>query len=264
MIKWVVLILIVVPRLAWAGLSARPSYLVWSQDRKTFLAIVSDAAISKDGGKTWVSVDPAPTATLPDGRQIDLHKDIPGSGLYDAASLTLLWHVNWYVFECDLFTSPDLRYIAKFDRLRYPKTAGITFLDQGVQTKSYAANQLLTSLNSHYFLHFSSWDWHEVWYDDVVFEGDGKTISLSTARRRFRFCDMELDLGLQEFYTFDLQTGEMLTKKVSGRWVRWAYIGSAAALLISMVCGIRWLWRKLQRLRAGRGFPVELQAMGVD
>jgi hypothetical protein len=99
---------------------------------------------------------------------------------------------------------------------------------------------------------------HGTWYQTCEFDSRRNEVRLSTGRREARIAGRSIDLGLQEFYTFDADTGAIVEQRTVGAWVVWAY---GAGVVVSVVCAtllFRWLLRRW-RMRAvvrSRGFPV--------
>ena len=159
---------------------------------------------------------------LPDGREINIRDTFAKSGCYDAATLAPLWQVEWYTFPYCLGWSPDFSNVARLNIHGIEHDPDFPFTMIGQLTKEYNCNFLLTGLRSPYLLPFSTWDWHTQWYDK--FEVEGNRLALSTVRRRLYIYGFEINLGLQEFYEFDLGTGEVASFRSEGGWVMWVYL----------------------------------------
>src|SRR5690349_10199780 len=80
-----------------------------------------------------------------------------------------------------------------------------------------------TGLRHRAFLPYETWDWHVRWYERCDLDADHRHVHLSTARRQIYLAGWQINLGLQESYTFDLATGEMLDRQSTGRWRVWLY-----------------------------------------
>jgi hypothetical protein len=237
-----------------AGISSPDSYLIPSADGRTLFVMLSRDRL----------YDARPAATLPDGRVVNLADTFGGSGLYDAVTLRPRWRVNWFSLQGDLYHSPDFRHVLRVNRGGLDRGWVLRFYGNGVLVREYDAASVLTGLRSILFLPYSTWDWHVRWYDDYDLDPLTGRFFLTTPRRRFLFYGHRLDLGLQESYTFDLSTGAILSQKVSGAWVLWAYgVLIPVAFALAMIA-TRALWRRFRRRARGRGFPVELATGASD
>ena len=92
-------------------------------------------------------------------------------------------------------------------------------------------------------------------YNDSVSRREARIIEAGGARFRFYY---DLDLGLQESYSFDLATGEIVSRQVTGRWVIWLYAALALTALIATPILLFLIIRRLACYIAvrRRGFPV--------
>ena len=184
----VLLVIVAFPLAAFGGISRPDSAVIFSLDGSRMLVMRSPDP----------KCDAAPTTTLSDGRVVSVRDTFPKSGVYDSRTLQPIWQVNWYAHEGDLVWSDDLEYVARIDRTGYRRNSALQFYDNGNLIRSYACTDLLTGLRQSIFLPYSTWDWHEQWYDDFDLVRSRSTVSLTTARRRFYPLDSDFDLGLQE------------------------------------------------------------------
>lgn len=205
--------------------------------------------------------DNAPTAILADGRVASIRDTFAKSGVYDSRTLQPLWQVNWYAHDWDLLWSDDLQHVARIDRTGYLRNSALHFYDNGKLIRSYACSDLLTGLSGRAFLPYSTGDWHDRWYEDFNLEAGRFAVSLTTARRRINLFGWRFDLGLQESYSFDIETGAIYERSSSGGWVIWAYGAGALLLLLTSALLPRLLWRHVRRRFAARqrGFEVVAQ-----
>jgi hypothetical protein len=243
-----VLAILAFPVAAAAGISSPDSSLIFSRDGTRMLVMRSP----------YPQYDHAPPAMLADGRVVNIAATFAKSGVYDSLTLRPLWQVDWYVREGCLLWSDDLRHVARFDLTGYLRNSALHFYEDGKLIRSYKCTDLLTGLRQRVFLPYSTGDWHDRWYDEFDLTGARTAVSLTTARRRLYLCGWRIDLGLRESYQFDLDTGNIYKREVSGRWVVWAY--GTAALLLPLAMGLlaRTLWRPVRRRisLAQRGFEV--------
>jgi hypothetical protein len=242
----VLLLVLVWPGVVLAGLSSPNSYLVPSSDGRRVLVMLS-------GDRTW---DRTRTAALPDGRVVDLYATFGKSGLYDARSLEPKWQVPWFSLGGDLFYSPDLRYVIRVCRPGLRSGWALRFYTDGRLVREHSCSALLTGLRSEWFLPYSTWDWHPRWYDDYDIDATGTRFNVTTARRRLYVEGRRFDLGLQESYTFDVATGEVLSQGVRGRWVVRAYGAGVPAGVVAGMVVVRLGWRFVRARPKRAGFPV--------
>ena len=168
--------------------------------------------LSPDAGSDQTS-----TATLPDGRVVNLHDLFSKSGVYNSSTLDPVWQVDWFALKRDLLCSDDLQHVARLNRYGFRSNWAIAFYDEGKRVRTYDCPTLLTSMNWDRCLPFSTWDWHTRWYDAFDLDAGHKTVLLSTARRRVYVLGQEIDLGRQEFYTIDLSSGALVIGDRSAR-----------------------------------------------
>jgi hypothetical protein len=197
------------------------------------------------------------TAALPDGTVVNMRAAFPRSGVYDASSLKPLWQFGWYSFQSDLLYSDDFQNIVRVNREAFPSHLALRFYSRGKLIRTYACAKLLTGLRSGYFLPFATWDWHFRWYEDYRLNRSHTQLVLSTARRRMHIGGGEVDFGLQEFYTFDMSTGSVISRRRVGIWRVWANAMAALAVVVMIGYAVRLLWKHVD-IRSHRvGFPVQ-------
>ena len=228
----------------------------------------STVTVSADGSRLLVMRFPrpehdyAPPFTLPGGRVVVIRDTFDQSGVYAARTLEPLWQVDWCEHDFNLLHSPDFRHVVRFNPQALGSDWALSFFDDGRLVKAYAASDLLTGLRTHGFFRFTPSGWHTVWYESLDLDPMRRQVHLSTARRTFPLPGgrRRLDLGLQEFYAFDLATGAVVSERVTGAWRPWAYGAVAIAILVTLLLALRMLWRALRRWRAAmdrrRGFAV--------
>jgi hypothetical protein len=229
------LLLAVLPATASGMISAPTSHAQLSTDGSRILVMVSPDA-------DYENAHPS-TATLPDGRVVRIRDAFSKSGCYDATTLVPLWQVDWFSLTPDLLASADFADVARRNRFGLDSDWGLAFYHNGRLVRRYDCKYLLTGLRQKYFLPFSTWDWHTQWYDE--FELKEGRVSLSTARRRLSWSGHEISLGLQEFYVFDMATGDELNRRSTGMGRVWTY-GFGVAVLVSTLFAAIW-WRRHKR-----------------
>jgi hypothetical protein len=218
-------------------------------------AMNSYAQVSEDGTRILVMVSPAveyDTIThpvpffLPDGRTVSIRDTFVKSGCYDAGTLAPLWQVEWYDFPYCLRWSPDFSSVVRLNPrgIEPDNDWALAFYHDGQLIKEYDCAFLLTGLRHLLLFELSFRDWYLRWHDE--FEVEGNRLDLSTARRRLCVYGLELDLGLQEFYEFDLATGEVVSFRSEGGWVVWAYLGGCLMLLVSAALLIIWMLKRMK------------------
>lgn len=248
----VLLLVFVLPVAAAGGISACDSTVTVSRDGTRLLVMVSYVR----------DLDRGAMATLPDGRTVNVYDQFKKSGAYDARTLEPIWQVDWYEQERRLRWSPDFRHVVRKNIWGMRKGWGLIFYENGRAIQQYDCGELLTGLCSIWFVPFETWDWHDRWYDDFELDGDG-VVRLSTARRRFYIAGWKLDLGLQEFYTFDLATGAMRSRRVTGWWRVPMYVVVLLSAVIALRTALQRLWRAVRERtlwRRRRGFEVACAA----
>lgn len=202
------------------------------------------------------------TLPLPSG-VVDIRTTFPKSGCYDAVTLTLIWQVDWYEWEWNLRYSADFSYVARrnlFALRPNCRDPALAFYHDGKLIKQYAPNGLLVTLRSLAFFKLTSANWHVVWYGEGPnsYNVSGDQLRFSTARRRMNVADHELNFGLQEHYTFNLKTGEIVERRIDGV-ARAVFILIILPLTVPLVCVFagRKIVRRIRRGRNRRGFPIQ-------
>lgn len=192
--------------------------------------------------------DTRPIATLPDGRTVNVHDVFNSSGVYDASTLHPIWTVKWYDHAGNLLWSPDFRFVARLNILGRRSPWALRFYDNGSMVRSYDCDTLLTSFRSDTWVPHTYSNWRFEWFDEFKLDATGSRVLLSTIRRVFDFRGHRLDMGLQEFYSFDLAGGAMHSKRVTGAGTAWSYVLLAMSpLLLAMAVVGCWLWRRMRR-----------------
>jgi hypothetical protein len=200
--------------------------------------------------------DQKPTATLPNGRVINVHDLFLKSGVYDASTLEPAWQVGWFAQRRDLLCSDDLQHIAWLNRQGFRSSWAIAFYDGGKLVRTYQCASLLTGMKGDWCLPYSTWDWHTRWYDRFDLDADRRNVLLSSARRQVYVMGYEVDLGRQERYSFDLASGTLVSKQLVGAWIIWAYGFVFVSLMVAFVIAARWVSRKIRAPGRRRGFAV--------
>ena len=117
--------------------------------------------------RSWYpKYDGALTATLSDGRVVRIVDTFPKSGVYDSRTLQPVWQIDWYAHESTCSAPTTFSTSARIDRTGYRRNSALLFYDNGKLIRSYACTDLLTGLRQWRFLPYSTWDWHEQWYED--------------------------------------------------------------------------------------------------
>ncbi len=189
---------------------------------------------------------------LPDGRRIVLRDQFEFDGVYDVETLDLVW--KWeapnpgYTIEWNEDFS-SIAFVHSLDFKQQNDDLLLFFVNKGKLIKTYTQGELLSGLRNHrWFMHNSIWPPH--WCED--FEKVDSRIVLSTVERKSYFLGKWLEPGLQEFYEFDLVTGEMISRRIENKKLI-AIIVYMAGLII-LIVAIVFIWiqkRKRARLRAG-------------
>lgn len=240
-------LLVVGLTVAIAGLSSPGSHAVLSADGKRLLVMVSPVA-------EFDRAHPA-RFLLPDRRSVILHETFSKSGAYDAATLVPIWQCDWYAYKGDLRWSADFTDVAFLNRFGLTSNWALAFYHEGNLVRRYDCQYLLTGLRHPLFLPFATWDWHFRWYD--TFELDKNHLVLSTARRERCLFGYKLDLGLQEFYTFEMSTGNVTTRRVVGAWRVWCY-GICIVFALSLIpYGLFRIQRRHRRNDDSDGHPAK-------
>jgi hypothetical protein len=182
---------------------------------------------------------------LPDGRALELRETFGKSGCYETDTLKPLWQVEWFEFEDELKCSPDFSHLARRNKFACPDGVALTFYGNGREIKRYQYQELVRNLASRYFLTFTTADYHDQWYDD--FELTGDTLTLSTIPRAVHLGDHALELGVSERYTFDLNTGNILTSQEIGVTRFWVLLIGGLMIVISLPVAVVLLRRRQRR-----------------
>src|SRR5688572_20905526 len=184
----------------------------------------STVSASSDGSRLLVMRSPMPTMhpeppiTLPNGRVAAIRDLFNKSGVYDAHTLKPIWQVDWYENEFNLRWSDDFRHVVRVHPQALRSDWGLAFFEDGRLLKAYPSHFLMTGLKSHWFVPYTSAGWHSVWCDSVEIDHVRSRVEFSTTRRQFQWNGHTLDLGLQERYTFDLETGVIIKRQITGAW----------------------------------------------
>jgi hypothetical protein len=239
---------------AWGSISAENSWVAFSADGRQVLVLLSP--YSDSGGSPS---DGSPSAIFPDGQQLALRETFTKSGVYDVATLTPKWQVDWYALQRDVLGSDDMRYVAVINRTGFHRGCAVAFFDRGRLVRAYNCADFLTGMSREEFLPFTSSDWHTQWYDNFALSSDHRSVNLSTARRRINLAGCKISLGLQEFYTFDLATGSITSRRTEGAWLVWTYGAAIMLVAAGLVLAARgiWIWHRNRALRRRVGFLVE-------
>lgn len=228
------LFLLALPAIAHASLLRTWSYAEVSPDgRRVFVMLTSS-----DQGEPL-------TVKLLDGHEIDVRATFAESVEYDTSTLGLVWKINRYAFPFEICWFDDFEHYALLNRFAIARGPAVSFFHQNKLVRQYSPDEILTGLGRARFLPFTSGDWHYVWYDQFNREGNG--LALSTTRREYWLYGHRIDLGRKEFYTFDLVTGEITSRRVMGAWYVWAYGAGFVGALAASLFVFRLGWRRARR-----------------
>jgi hypothetical protein len=149
-----------------------------------------------------------------------------------------------------------LRYVAVINRFGFQGPWALRFYDEGKLIREYGYKALLMAPRNRFLLPYTQTDWHTAWYDVYDLDPSHRRLQLYTPERRLWFnltewwpYDRRINLGLQEFYTFDLATGTILTRQVVGAWRSWAFLAVFAATLFIIIFALLWTRRRIGRFR---------------
>jgi hypothetical protein len=224
---------------AMGKISARNSFAKLSPDGKRLLVMVApDAKGDQARLKPFV---------LPDGRSLMLRDTLGKSGCYETDTLKPVWQVEWHVFESDLQTSPDFSHVVFRNMHAFPDRVALIFYENGQEIKRYHYQELMRHFSGSPFLFLNYTDWHLQWYED--FEVKGDILTLTTIPRTLFHYNFELKLGISEHYTFDLNSGRMLSARTRGLTRFWIVIVFWILLIVVIPAGV-FLRRRKLRLRA--------------
>ncbi len=230
----------------------------------------SSVTVSADGTLLLVmrcpreAHDCAEPVLLPDGRIVALRDVFEKSGVYDALTFEPVWQVQWWDHEFNLLWSDDFRHVVRVNQHALRSDWALAFFEDGRLVRAYPSNYLLTRMKTHWFVPYTSNGWRSVWYETLDADLRRGTVNLVTTRRSFYFHYRYYDLGLQEFYTFDLVTGAIINRRVTGAWRPWAYGAVGFAVLVAVQLALRLLWRLHRQWRVAtnprRGFAITPRA----
>ena len=156
------------------------------------------------------------TVSLPDGRILVIKEHFPTSGVYSLPNLELLWSFPWKsTYETDMAWSPDFSRMAvwysKDFELKKENPWGLHILHEDRSVKFYAEEELYLRFSKWYhFAHKSTLGGPDYTTLDVV---EDKFI-LNTARRGSPSPFGWRDIGYWETYTFDFETGNILSSEI--------------------------------------------------
>jgi hypothetical protein len=239
--------LLVYPLIAQGFISAENSRATPSPDQTRLLVMLPTGNLS----------DQTPTATLPDGRTVNLRATFAKSGVYDATTLAPIWQVNWFAQPEDLLLSDDFLHAARRNIFGFHSDWALAFYDRGKLIQSYDCAHLLTHMSNIRCIPFTTCNWHYRWYEDFDLSNDCSQVQLSTVRRRTYLYGHVIDYGFQEHYTFDLVTGSIVNQRTTGLWRISAYAAATLALILLPPIALRLLWQRAKSsTRLRRGFPV--------
>lgn len=203
-------------------------------------------------------LEPPPIVNLPDGTSLPLRGTFARSGLYDVATLSAFWTTLDYWEAWEVRWSPNLDHIVRLNEYGFRSITGVEFFDRNGYVRSYACSELMTGLRFDLCVPFTSANWHDVWYGDYDLDPSGRFVELSTVRRRGHFFAHTIDLGRQEFYKFDLATGNIVEQRVTGRLLVWLYLAALLAFPALCTTALRhsWRWLNARLSHTKPGFPV--------
>ncbi len=148
---------------------------------------------------------------LPDGSTITLRETFPVSGVYDLNTRQPLWTFDWgSSFKSDMVWNENFSamVIWNYEKFIYKKDAaiGLNFLKEGKVQKFYSQDDLYTAFSRDIFL----WGWDT--YDDLSI--DGEVVTYVTQERTSPSPVGQRKIGYWETYTFDMNTGEILSLEI--------------------------------------------------
>ncbi len=225
---------------ALGSISVPTSFAKVSQDGKRLLVMVARKS-------RYDTHAPVPFV-LPNGRALELRETFGKSGCYETDTLKPLWQVEWFEFDDELKCSPDFSHLARRNMFACPDGVALTFYENGREIQHYQYQELLRNLASRYFLTQTSFNWHDQWYDD--FQLTGHTLTLSTIPRAVHLGGHDMELGISERYTFDLNTGNILTSQEIGVTRFWVFLIGGLLIVISLPVAVV-IHRRRQRRTAG-------------
>ena len=186
---------------------------------------------------------------LPGGRSVMLHEAFSESGSYDSATLAPFYQVDWFSYRRDLRWSNGFTNIVRLnpfalggDRFGYAGRWALTFYHEGRLTRRYGSQDLLTGLRHPLFFDLATWDWYARWWSQ--FDAEENRLDFSTARRQLHLFGFKLDLGLQEFYRFDLASGAMISRSSTWATAGWGYLAATLIILSMITAGLWWFRRR--------------------
>ncbi|MES2707421.1 MAG: hypothetical protein V4726_12560 [Verrucomicrobiota bacterium] len=169
------------------------------------------------------------------------------SGVYDSSTFAPVWLVDWYAYDFELVSSPNLEDLVRVNRYGMEQDWGLAFYHQGLLTRRYSCDELLRSLNSKIFFRNTSANWHTDWYD--TFGSNRDMLVFTTQPRLLGLADKRLNLGMQDSWVFSLRDGQVLGNKTMGTA---RFLGFILGLVVMLLTpfGI-WLLRRGRRRRPG-------------
>ncbi|MDA3874737.1 MAG: hypothetical protein PF795_12365 [Kiritimatiellae bacterium] len=200
--------------------------------------------ISEDKSRILVVTEPRNTMDdftilLPDGRSVNYRDTFSGSGVYDLQTLEVVWSLNYYDFtQSDAVWSEDFSLMVIW-QLQFPGVKqGLNFIKNGKLIKNYPEEVLYTAFSEWY--NFSGWD------SFISFDLDGHLLTFTTPRRVSPSPWGSRDIGYWEIYTFDVSTGEMLSREIENTKTKKiiTMVTGGFVLIICLIIGLFVWWVK--------------------
>ncbi|MDF3128172.1 hypothetical protein P0Y35_03075 [Kiritimatiellaeota bacterium B1221] len=235
----------------WGGLSSgpRPWAEILKDEGRILVMLPLDEKLDNEESLQF---------TLPDGTNINLREIFSISGVYDLKTNTPLWTFDWgSAYKSDMVWSDDFSLMViwscKEFEFKRGVPLGLNFLKEGKVLKFHSEDDLYLKFSKWYFLS------HKIQlgganYMELITEGD--QLIYSTPRRGSPSPMGWRDIGYWETYTFDMNTGEMLSLEIEDTKTKRiiAVILAIFALVMGSIVGlVVWLVRRAKPVKNGLG-----------
>jgi len=187
--------------------------------------------------------------TLPDGRLVDFGKHFAKPGIYNLSDFDLVSEFDFVFPSLNMLWNDDFSSIVVLNQYaaHFLGDWALGFVHEGKLIKTYECDELLTEMRETRRLPIKFpggiFDWH----DDKKFKKNGSRLTVATAPRRLFSRNPRSEIGFQEFYEFDFETGEMLSSRVENTKFKTiiVFIGILVALVIAICIWIgKILWKR--------------------